>query len=139
LIRTARVVNDEKPEWVIEKVKLAVAEFLRKSSGQTARDVTIACFGLAFKPDIDDLRESPALAIVKTISEFHPGPVLAVEPNISELPKGMSLAFSLISAEKAKAVADVVVLLVDHREFKEMELVEFRSKKVIDTRGTFQR
>ena len=59
LIRTAREVNDSKPEWVIEKVKLAVAEYLMANPDKTAKDVTIACFGLAFKPDIDDLRESP--------------------------------------------------------------------------------
>lgn len=82
LIRTAREVNDSKPEWVINKVKQAVAEYLMKNADKTAKDVTIASFGLAFKPDIDDLRESPALAVTQQIAADHPGVVLAVEPNI---------------------------------------------------------
>src|SRR5690606_14051026 len=68
LIRTAREVNDSKPEWVINKVKQAVAEYLMENPDKTAKDVTIACFGLAFKADIDDLRESPALAITQHIA-----------------------------------------------------------------------
>src|SRR5690554_4757012 len=82
LIHTARHVNDGKPDWVINKVKVAVAEFLQENPEKTAKDVTIACFGLAFKPDIDDLRESPALAIAARITEQHAGPTYVVEPNI---------------------------------------------------------
>src|SRR5690606_13220307 len=76
LIRTAREVNDSKPEWVINKVKQAVAEYLMENPDKTAKDVTIACYGLAFKADIDDLRESPALTITQQIAAEHPGPVL---------------------------------------------------------------
>ncbi|OXX67460.1 UDP-N-acetyl-D-mannosamine dehydrogenase, partial [Vibrio sp. V19_P1S1T109] len=82
IIHTARKVNDAKPEWVINKVKLAIAEFLQANPDKTAREVTVACYGLAFKPDIDDLRESPAMEIVKSISSYHAGKVLAIEPNI---------------------------------------------------------
>src|SRR5690606_25496290 len=56
LIRTAREVNDSKPQWVIDQVKIKIAEFLQANSDKTIKDVTIACYGLAFKPDIDDLR-----------------------------------------------------------------------------------
>jgi len=65
LIRAAREVNDSKPEWVIDKVKLTVADYLQSNLTKTAKDVIIVCFGLAFKLDIDDLRESPALEIVQ--------------------------------------------------------------------------
>ncbi|MGV8683688.1 UDP-N-acetyl-D-mannosamine dehydrogenase [Pseudomonas aeruginosa] len=73
LIRTAREVNDGKPLWVLNKIKMAVAEFLQANPERTAKDVTIACFGLAFKPDIDDLRESPAVSIAQNVKMSHPG------------------------------------------------------------------
>ena len=135
LIRTAREVNDSKPEWVINKVKLAVAEFLQAHPEKTARDVTIACFGLAFKPDIDDLRESPALTITQQIAATHPGPVLAVEPNIEELPGKLVGKLHLASIESALAEADVIVLLVDHKEFKTMDIQRSRHRTLVDTRG----
>lgn len=131
LIRSAREVNDSKPQWVLDKVKLAVAEFLQAHPEKTAREVTIACYGLAFKPDIDDLRESPALNIVRTLRETHPGPVLAVEPNISELPKKL-IGLNLVQFESAMLEADIQLLLVDHREFKEAKPNQGR---IIDTKG----
>ena len=137
LIRTAREVNDSKPQWVIDKVKLAVAEFLQANPDKTAREVTIACFGLAFKPDIDDLRESPALAITQQIAASHPGPVLAVEPNIEELPGKLASMLNLTSIETALAEADVIVLLVDHREFKEIPASTIGGNQIVDTRGAW--
>lgn len=137
LIRTAREVNDSKPEWVLNKVKLAVAEFLQANPEKTARDVTIACFGLAFKPDIDDLRESPALAITQQIAATHPGPVLAVEPNIEELPGKLAGKLNLVSIEAALVETDVIVLLVDHKEFKEILPSALGSNRVVDTRGVW--
>lgn len=137
LIRAAREVNDDKPEWVLNKVKLAVAEFLQANPEKTAQEVTIACFGLAFKPDIDDLRESPALAITQTIVATHPGPVLAVEPNVEELPEKLSNKLRLHALEQALAEADVIVLLVDHREFKDIPQTSLAGHKVVDTRGVW--
>ncbi|HCD5099529.1 TPA: UDP-N-acetyl-D-mannosamine dehydrogenase, partial [Acinetobacter baumannii] len=81
LIRTAREVNDAKPEWVIDQVKIKIAEFLQANPNKTIQDVTIACYGLAFKPDIDDLRESPALEITRKLANQGLN-ILAVEPNI---------------------------------------------------------
>lgn len=83
LIHTARKVNDAKPEWVLDKVKVAIADYLQDNPTKSAKDVIIACYGLAFKPDIDDLRESPALSIASKVTKRHPGSVLLVEPNIS--------------------------------------------------------
>src|SRR5690606_22623338 len=96
------------------------------------KDVTIACYGLAFKADIDDLRESPALAITQRISAEHPGPVLAVEPNIEDIPSKLDGKLNLASSKKAQTEADVIVLLVDHKEFKELLPID---KPKIDTRG----
>lgn len=133
LIRTAREVNDSKPEWVINKVKQAVAEYLMENPDKTAKDVTIACFGLAFKPDIDDLRESPALAITQKIAATHPGPVLAVEPNIEALPAALAGTASLVDIATAQTQADVCVLLVDHKEFKGKR----QQLTAVDTRGAW--
>lgn len=137
LIRTAREVNDGKPQWVLGKVKQAVAEFLQINPEKTAKEVTIACFGLAFKPDIDDLRESPAVAISQQISAAHPGLVAAVEPNIEELPAKLEGALKLASVEEALTEADIIVLLVDHKEFKAIPASNLSSHKVVDTRGAW--
>ena len=137
LIRTAREVNDSKPQWVIDKVKLGVAEFLQSNPEKTAKEVTIACFGLAFKADIDDLRESPAVEITKRIISAHPGPVLIIEPNISELPDIFNSSSSLSEADSALLEADIIVLLVDHQEFKSIPTTKLLNHKVIDTRGVW--
>lgn len=137
LIRTAREVNDGKPQWVLDKVRLAVAEHLQENADKTAKDVTIACFGLAFKPDIDDLRESPAVAITQQVAATHPGPVLVIEPNIEELPVKLADKLTLNNVEQALAEADVIVLLVDHKEFKDIAKTILDSYKVVDTRGVW--
>lgn len=131
LIHTARKVNDAKPQWVIDKVKLAVADFLQANPDKTAKDVTIACYGLAFKPDIDDLRESPALNIAREIAEFHSGILFAVEPNIKELPIEI-VGIKLIGFNNVEKKADIHVLLVDHAYFK---LNKIKSNYIVDTKG----
>ena len=131
IIHTARKVNDSKPQWVINKVKLAISDFLQANPNKTAKDVTVACYGLAFKADIDDLRESPALNITKQIAELHSGTVIAVEPNINELPSEINQV-QLAIFETAKNVADIHLLLVDHKEFKNSTV---RSDFLIDTKG----
>jgi UDP-N-acetyl-D-mannosaminuronic acid dehydrogenase len=132
LIRSAREVNDSKPLWVLNKVKMAVAEFLLANPNKTARDVTISCFGLAFKPDIDDLRESPAVDITKQISKNHPGTVLIIEPNITKLPNEFPVTAELCAIEDGLSKGDILILLVDHKEFKSTETP---NKLMIDTRG----
>jgi UDP-N-acetyl-D-mannosaminuronic acid dehydrogenase len=135
LIHTARQVNDYKPQWVIEKVKLAVTEFLSKNQNKTIKDVTVACFGLAFKPNIDDLRESPALEITNTLVNLGICKVLAVEPNIIELPSFISSSIKLVSISKAISESDICVLLVDHCEFKQLSKDVFKNNLIIDTKG----
>ena len=135
LIRTAREVNDSKPQWVIDKVKLAVAEFLQANPDKTAREVSIACFGLAFKPDIDDLRESPALFIATEIAATHSGQLVVVEPNIQTLPDTLNKKLSLKTIEQALTESDIVVVLVDHKEFKEAKSQIFAGNHIVDARG----
>ena len=115
LIHTAREVNDSKPQWVIDKVKAAINDFLQANPTKRINDVTIACYGLAFKPNIDDLRESPAMDITRKIAAMHTGRVIAVEPNITKI---SDENFELSTSKKASFEADIAVLLVDHNEFK---------------------
>ncbi|MGR5410975.1 UDP-N-acetyl-D-mannosamine dehydrogenase [Vibrio sp. PNB22_8_1] len=131
IIHTARKVNDNKPNWVVAKTKMAIADFLQENADKTAKEVTVACYGLAFKPDIDDLRESPAMQIVKDIASFHAGSVIAVEPNIHQLPKSLE-GIELLSFDIAKSKADIHLMLVDHKEFKNSE---WESKIIVDTKG----
>jgi UDP-N-acetyl-D-mannosaminuronic acid dehydrogenase len=135
LIRTAREVNDHKPHWVMEKVKLALADYLQQHPGKTASDVTIACFGLAFKPDIDDLRESPAMEITRALAEEHPGPVLAVEPNIHSRPQALPQKVSLVTLEEALRQAQIAVLLVAHKPFRETERSAWETLRYVDACG----
>jgi UDP-N-acetyl-D-mannosaminuronic acid dehydrogenase len=131
LIRTAREVNDGKPQWVIDKVKAAVGSFLLKNAGTTAKDVKVALFGLAFKPDIDDLRESPSLAIARQLRDELAGPILAVEPNIDELPEVLT-GCELVEPEVGIAQADICVVLVGHKQFRGLDYSTKPSEFVID-------
>ncbi len=114
IIKTAREVNDYKSEWVVEKIKNAALKFEIKEK----RKAKVACMGLAFKPDIDDLRESPALYITKRLIGESVN-VLAVEPNIKSHPE-----FEIIDYQQAIDDADIIVFLVGHKEFKSVEIDE---------------
>ena len=131
LIRTAREVNDAKPEWVIDQVKIKIAEFLKANPEKTIKNVTVACYGLAFKPNIDDLRESPALEITKQLAEQGLN-ILAIEPNICELPQKLPDNVRLISLDE-RQMADIHLILVDHKEFKNNFIIA--SKYIVDTKG----
>ncbi|EJM83550.1 MULTISPECIES: UDP-N-acetyl-D-mannosamine dehydrogenase [unclassified Pseudomonas] len=137
LIRAAREVNDSKPQWVLDQVALAIGKYLQENPAKTAKDVTVACLGLAFKPDIDDLRESPSLEITVQIAKNHPGTVLAVEPNIERLPARLEGIATLSPVDQALSSANVIVLLVDHSAFKTIPKTRLSSLKVIDTRGVW--
>jgi UDP-N-acetyl-D-mannosaminuronic acid dehydrogenase len=130
LIRTAREVNDSKPKWVIKKVQEAIGTYLMANPDKTAADVTIACYGLTFKPDIDDLRESPAVEIVRELAGLHKGPILVVEPNIAELPTGLGHA-ELVALERVNQ-SNISLILVDHKNFR-FKPVPLSMR--IDTRG----
>ncbi|WHP47369.1 UDP-N-acetyl-D-mannosamine dehydrogenase [Mannheimia bovis] len=135
LIRTAREVNNAKPQWVLEKLKALVADCVVEKNCKPG-DLTIACFGLAFKPDIDDLRESPALAITQQIARWHKGRVMAVEPNIQTL----SLEnVTLVDIATALFQADIIVLLVDHTPFKQVSIDCVKQKYLLDCRGIWLR
>lgn len=130
LIRAAREVNDAKPEYVVAKVSEKAARF---------RSPTIACLGLAYKADIDDLRESPAVEIVQRLAENGIGHVVAVEPHIETLPDALGgTGVELVPLEQALRQADIIVALVDHRAFRCIERGLLKEKVVIDTRGMWR-
>lgn len=137
LIKMARQVNDSKPDWVIGKVNAAVADICAQS-GREPTTIKIACFGLAFKADIDDLRESPALAITLELGQQYRGQVLAVEPHIDVVPSTLLEAnIPLVDFAVAKG-ADILLFLVDHAAFKDQEYKMETSQRVIDTRGVMK-
>jgi UDP-N-acetyl-D-mannosaminuronic acid dehydrogenase len=107
LIRTAREVNNHKTDWVVDKIKIAAAD----ATAKTGKKPTIACLGLAFKPDIDDLRESPALQVALALKS-QGYDVIAVEPNIDS-----NESLTLVETEVALNSADVFAILVKHRHF----------------------
>lgn len=108
IIRMARDVNVAKTEWVVDKIKAAAHDFEKKEN----RAPLVACLGLAYKPDIDDLRESPAVDITKSLQDSGMS-LLVVEPNVEK-----HKMFELTDVDEAISKADIVVLLVGHKEFK---------------------
>ena len=125
LMRTAREVNDHKPHHVVAQVRAAAA---------LQAQPVVACLGLAFKANVDDLRESPAVEIALALAAAGL-PVLAVEPHVRALPSSLAGKAKLVSLEEAMAAANVIVLLVDHRAFGSLTLASFAGKALIDTRG----
>lgn len=133
LIRTARETNDAKPEWVMGRIEQAL-----ESAGYGA---TVALFGLAFKPNIDDFRESPSLKIAERLSERVSGTqILAVEPHIEKLPPSLAGKehVKLARTDDAIQEAEIIVLLVDHDVFKAVSRTQMDDKIVIDCRGIWR-
>ena len=114
LIRTAREVNDSIPHTIVEKIK---------QRAEKQHNPTIACYGLAYKANTDDLRESPALKIVEALLQATQYKILVVEPNINKLPIKLSqyLRLKLVSLEEALTTGTVHAFLVEHDEFKSLD------------------
>ncbi|MGO1402141.1 MAG: UDP-N-acetyl-D-mannosamine dehydrogenase [Flaviflexus sp.] len=132
IIKAARNINDAKPGYVIDKV-LAKAYRIKNP--------TIAALGIAFKPDIDDLRESPSLSIVERLAgELEEGDIRVVEPHVSELPSRLAQFSNVRLQGTLEAIneADIVLVLVDHTKFKSIDRALLEEKIVIDTKGLWR-
>ncbi len=125
LIRTAREVNDAKPDWVIAKVKAKAARF---------HEPVIGCLGLSFKANIDDLRESPSMDIVGHLLQAGIGKIMACDPNVHK----EKAPFALYDLKTVIKEADILLLLVDHDEFKDIDPQVIKDKVVIDTKGVLR-
>ena len=130
ITRMAREINDGKPKWVIAKINEQI-EALKQNGIDRP---TVALLGLAFKPNIDDLRESPAVNIARDMLDADLAELLLVEPNINELPKSLT-AGNLVDLDSALEQADIVAILVGHSQFKAVSIPE--DKPVVDAVGVF--
>ncbi|HJS85614.1 MAG TPA: UDP-N-acetyl-D-mannosamine dehydrogenase [Acetobacteraceae bacterium] len=129
LIRTARQINDAKPGHVVAKVRERAAAL---------KHPVIACLGLTYKKDVDDLRESPAVGIVRQLAEEDIGELLIVEPYINRLPPELAdRGLVLHDFDQALERANLVLLLVDHMTFQQVDRDVLKGKFVIDTRGVW--
>lgn len=121
LIRTAREVNDAKPEWVIDKVLHKAARF---------RQAVVGCLGVTFKADVDDTRESPALDIVRALLRNDQLEVLVHDPYVAN-----QREFDVLPLDDVLQRADIILILVDHRPYRKLSAAALKEKVVIDTRG----
>jgi UDP-N-acetyl-D-mannosaminuronic acid dehydrogenase len=131
LIRTARTVNDDKPHRIVGRVRELADRF---------KSPVIACYGLTYKPDVDDVRESPAMEVVAEIAAAGDR-VLVCEPNLAALPEALSSLpnVTLVDAARAQDEADIAVFLVGHRQFRRVESGAFLGKAVVDAIGLLAR
>ncbi|TDR89287.1 UDP-N-acetyl-D-mannosamine dehydrogenase [Enterovirga rhinocerotis] len=132
IIKAARIVNDGKALFVVDKVKQHAARF---------RQPVIACYGLTYKPDVEDLRESPALEIAEELAEIDSALIKICDPWIKELPRKLADndRVELVDAEQAREACDIAVFLVGHSQFKGLDQRRFINKVVVDAIGLFAR
>lgn len=132
LLQAARAVNGSKTQWVLQKIHNAVADY-QKTLGALPK---IACLGITFKANIDDVRESPALEIVANLAEKYSNQILVVEPNLKLLPTTLqNKPIQHVSLDQASHKADLLVLLVDHKEFKNPPINSHKKQTVLDFKG----
>ena len=134
MIKVAREVNENKPVHILNKVFKVKNELNKKLN----KKINIGIFGLSFKANIDDLRESPALKIAEKVIENRQdfGEIYIVEPNVQNLPSNLRhLNVKLVQAKEAICNSDLLLLLVDHKEFSVVDRNQLSGKSIIDTRG----
>jgi len=128
LIRTAREINDAKPNFVVAQIRERAERFKRP---------VIACLGLTYKPDVDDLRESPAIEIVGQLARAGEEQILVAEPNLSALPQALATLSNVAFCDTLEALrrADIVAVLVAHSRFRKIPREELMRRVVIDVTG----
>jgi UDP-N-acetyl-D-mannosaminuronic acid dehydrogenase len=129
LLKTARLINDEKPDAIIAMTKKSVEDWQTQNSGKP----NVMALGLTYKPNVDDLRESPALAIANDLSKLKHINFYACEPNIHTINKKVSM--NVVDLEDGLEKADIIVCLVAHEQFKKLKQQNYSHKKIIDACG----
>lgn len=129
-MKAARHVNDAKPLWVVERIKEAIAQIAAKK--EKGADVVVACLGLAYKPNVDDLRDSPSITVVDALSHLPHVHLRVVEPHLKEW------KLQLSSLEEAVSHADIVVTLTAHDQFKSILEHDLANKWLVDACGMYR-
>jgi len=130
LVRTSREVNDSKIAWTVDRAVAVIEEHPYAN---------VACCGLAFKANVDDLRESPAVEVAHQLAARYGARIKIVEPYIHKLPAKLAdHGAELTELDEAIRICEIAVVLVDHDHFKMIPLAERRHLDVIDTRGIWQ-
>lgn len=129
IIKTAREVNEEKVEYVIDKI----VESINKIKNKKRDEVVVGCMGLTYKPDIDDLRESPAVKIVKRLEKLNIAKLLLCDPNVK-----VNKYFNVADIDTVLEKSDILVILVSHREFYNIDREKLKEKILIDIKGVFR-
>jgi len=130
VIRTARETNDKKARYTIEAATNLIDD---RPYAQ------VACFGLAFKANVDDLRESPALEVAIALAQKYGARIKIVEPYINALPQSLAATGAeLVSLDRGLAICEIGLVLVDHDEFRSIPTGSRRHMAVLDTRGIWR-
>jgi UDP-N-acetyl-D-mannosaminuronic acid dehydrogenase len=130
LMRTSREINDHKTASTVERAIALIEDHPYAN---------VACCGLAFKANVDDLRESPAMEVATHLAKKFGSRIKIVEPNLRHLPSDLSeYGAEFLNIDEAVRTCEIAVVLVDHDEFKMVPLAERRHLDVIDTRGIWQ-
>lgn len=135
IIRKARQINDERPRRVIEQLEQVIGQWQDRNGG---RYPSVAFLGLSYKPNIDDVRASPAVTIVNEIARRRLGELLAVEPHLEYAPSELDDSVRLVAFEQALHEADILVLLVAHKAFMVALEGSVTDKVVVDTCGAWK-
>jgi UDP-N-acetyl-D-mannosaminuronic acid dehydrogenase len=131
LLKTARNINDDKPLQVIASVREHIKHWQRNHS----KVCTVLALGLTYKPDTDDIRESPALLIAEKLSQYKDIELLVCEPHVTEQEIKNKFSFAPTSLEKGIKQADIIVCLVKHRAFKQLKTYSLSQKVILDICG----
>ena len=135
IIRQARTINDERPLQVVSKVEEVLAQWQVQHGKRQAK---VAFLGLSYKANIDDVRSSPALTIVNAVAAKYPDVVLAVEPHLAAAPTELHPNAQFVELQEALKRADILVLLVAHKDFQSVQLGNNANQTVLDTCGAWK-
>jgi UDP-N-acetyl-D-mannosaminuronic acid dehydrogenase len=128
LISTARIVNDNKPAWVVKKVM----EVIRKNN---FREPTVVCFGLSYKANSDDTRASPSIDIIKKLIKEDVKKIIVIEPNVTTLPGDLAEYNNIELLKEFNDViekADILLVLVNHKEFNSINWATYHKKTILN-------